>query len=189
MDARQRRDVQGRSFRTGQVPSDQPRTAPQAARDVEIAINRESTALRLADQGGFFVGIGRKKMPYGSIPQGQMFVQYMIPAEQRYPYPIVMVHGGGAQGTHMMGLGRRPGWVHYFVQAGYAVYWLDRPSYGRSPYHPDALGASHLPNVPPIRAADPGDQRLQDRAMAGPWRDGRSLHQPVHGLRIGQHIG
>jgi pimeloyl-ACP methyl ester carboxylesterase len=51
-----------------------------------------------------------------------------------------------------MGLGRRPGWVHYFVQAGYAVYWLDRPSYGRSPYHPDALGPSHLNNVPPFEA-------------------------------------
>jgi pimeloyl-ACP methyl ester carboxylesterase len=133
----------------GPVLSDRPRTAPQAARDVEIARNTESMALRLADQGGFFVGIRRKEMPYGTIPQGQMFVQYMIPAEQRYPYPIVMVHGGGGQGTHMMGLGRRPGWVHFFVQAGYAVYWLDRPSYGRSPYHPDALGPSHLPNVPP----------------------------------------
>ena len=91
-------------------------------------------------------------MPYGTIAQGQMFVQYMIPAEKRYPYPVVMVHGGGAQGTHMMGLGRRPGWVHYFVQAGYSVYWVDRPSYGRSPYHPDALGPSHLPNVPPLEA-------------------------------------
>jgi pimeloyl-ACP methyl ester carboxylesterase len=50
----------------------------------------------------------------------------------------------------MMGIGRRPGWVHYFVQAGYSVYWVDRPSYGRSPYHPDALGPSHLPNVPPF---------------------------------------
>ena len=119
-------------------------------RGIDPNRNRESTALRLADQGGFFVGIRRKVMPYGTIPQGQMFVQYMIPAEQRYPYPIVMVHGGGAQGTHMMGLGRRPGWVHYFVQAGYSVYWLDRPSYGRSNYHPDALGPSHLPNVPPF---------------------------------------
>ena len=117
--------------------------------DTTSSRNVENTGLRLADQGGFFVGVGRKKMPYGTIPQGQMFVQYMIPAEQRYPYPIVMVHGGGAQGTHMMGLGRRPGWVHFFVQAGYAVYWLDRPSYGRSPYHPDALSPSHLPNVPP----------------------------------------
>ena len=110
--------------------------------------NRESTALRLADQGGLWVGVERKQMPYGTIAQGQMFVQYMIPAERRHPYPVIMTHGGGGQGTHMMGIGGRPGWVHYFVQAGYAVYWIDRPSYGRSPYHPDALGPSHLPNVP-----------------------------------------
>jgi pimeloyl-ACP methyl ester carboxylesterase len=111
--------------------------------------NRESTALKLADQGCFWVGVQRKQMTYGTIAMGQMYVQYMIPAEKRYPYPVIMVHGGGGQGCHMMGIGGRPGWVHYFVQAGYSVYWLDRPSYGRSPYHPDALGPSHLPNVPP----------------------------------------
>jgi len=122
------------------------------ARGVNPSINRESTALKLADQGGFWVGVRRKTMPYGTIPQGQMFVQYMIPAERRHPYPVVLIHGGGAQGTHMMGLGGRPGWVHYFVQAGYAVYWVDRPSFGRSPYHPDALGPSHLNNVPPYEA-------------------------------------
>jgi pimeloyl-ACP methyl ester carboxylesterase len=122
------------------------------ARGIDIGVNRESTGLKLADQGCFWVGVRKKAMPYGTIPQGQMFVQYMIPAERRHPYPVVLVHGGGAQGTHMMGLGRRPGWVHYFVQAGYAVYWLDRPSYGRSPYHPDALGPSHLNNVPPYEA-------------------------------------
>ncbi len=119
-------------------------------RGLDPNVNRESTALRLADQGGFWVGVRKKAMPYGTIAQGQMFVQYMIPAERRHPYPVILVHGGGGQGTHMMGLGRRPGWVHYFVQAGYAVYWLDRPSYGRSPYHPDALGPSHLNNVPPF---------------------------------------
>ncbi len=112
--------------------------------------NAESTALKLADQGCFWVGVQRKKMQYGTIPLGQMYVQYMIPAERKHPYPVVMTHGGGGQGLHMMGIGRRPGFVHYFVQAGYAVYWLDRPSYGRSPYHPDALGPSHLPNVPPF---------------------------------------
>src|SRR5579862_1801569 len=111
--------------------------------------NRESTALKVADQGCFWVGVQPKKMPYGTIAQGQMYVQYMIPAEKRHPYPVVLMHGGGGQGTHMMGIGGRPGWVHYFVQEGYSVYWLDRPSYGRSPYHPDALGPSHLPNVPP----------------------------------------
>ena len=111
--------------------------------------NHDNTALRLADQGCFWIGVQRKKMSYGTIAMGQQYVQYMIPAEKRYPYPVIMVHGGGGQGTHMMGIGGRPGWVHYFVQAGYSVYWLDRPSYGRSPYHPDALGPSHLPNVPP----------------------------------------
>jgi len=110
--------------------------------------NKESTGMRLADQGCFWVGVQPKQMPYGTIAQGQMYVQYMIPAEKRHPYPVVMTHGGGGQGTHMMGIGGRPGWAHYFVQAGYSVYWLDRPSYGRSPYHPDALGPSHLPNVP-----------------------------------------
>jgi pimeloyl-ACP methyl ester carboxylesterase len=122
---------------------------PAPAPAVEAKPNRESTALKLADQGCFWIGVQRKTMPYGTIAQGQMYVQYMIPAEKRYQYPVVMVHGGGGQGTHMMGIGGRPGWVHYFVQAGYSVYWLDRPSYGRSPYHPDALGPSHLPNVPP----------------------------------------
>ncbi len=112
--------------------------------------NRESTGMKLADQGGFWVGVKHKQMPYGTIAQGQMFVQYMIPAEKRHALPVVMVHGGGGQGTHMMGIGGRPGWVHYFVQEGYSVYWLDRPSYGRSPYHPDALGPSHLPNVPAL---------------------------------------
>jgi pimeloyl-ACP methyl ester carboxylesterase len=127
-------------------------TGATPSRGLDPGVNRESTALKLSDQGGFWVGVRKKAMPYGTIPQGQMFVQYMIPAERRHPYPVVLVHGGGAQGTHMMGLGRRPGWVHYFVQAGYAVYWVDRPSYGRSPYHPDALGPSHLNNVPPFEA-------------------------------------
>jgi pimeloyl-ACP methyl ester carboxylesterase len=119
---------------------------------VQPYVSRESMSVKLADQGCFWVGVRKKTMAYGTIPQGQMFVQYMIPAERRHPYPVVLVHGGGAQGTHMMGLGGRPGWVHYFVQAGYAVYWLDRPSFGRSPYHPDALGPSHLNNVPPYEA-------------------------------------
>ncbi len=125
-------------------------TFTQPAPAVITERNTESTGFKLADQGGFWIGTQRKTMPYGTIPMGQMWVQYMIPAEKKHPYPVVMVHGGGGQGTHMMGIGGRPGFVHYFVQNGYSVYWLDRPSYGRSPYHPDALGPSHLPNVPAL---------------------------------------
>jgi pimeloyl-ACP methyl ester carboxylesterase len=137
--------------------------------------NTESTALKLADQGCFWVGIQRKQMSYGAIALGQMYVQYMIPAERRHPYPVVMVHGGGGQGTHMMGIGGRPGWVHYFVQAGYSVYWLDRPSYGRSPYHPDALGPSHLPNVPPYEGL------IQSTAVfnTGQWPGAGGMNDPL----------
>jgi pimeloyl-ACP methyl ester carboxylesterase len=109
------------------------------------------TALKLADTGYFWTGVEHKKMPYGTICTGQMFVQYLIPQQVTKPFPIVLVHGGGAQMLHYVGQGAFPtpqghigqaeaGWAHYFAQAGYKVYLVDRPGHGRAPYHPDALG-------------------------------------------------
>ena len=100
----------------------------------------DSLALKLADTGIFWTGTERKTMPYGTIHVGQMFVQYFEPAQVRHPLPVVLVHGGGGQSVHYMGLGGASGWAHHFVQAGYKVYLVDRPGHGRSPYHPDALG-------------------------------------------------
>jgi len=101
----------------------------------------DSLALKLADTGIFWIGTGdKKKMPYGTIHVGQMFVQYLEPAEVRHPVPVLLVHGGGGQMVHYMGLGGASGWAHHFVQAGYKVYLVDRPGHGRSPFHPDALG-------------------------------------------------
>ena len=103
--------------------------------------SRESTAMTVADQGFFWIGTEHKQMPYGTIVSGQMYVQYLIPSQVRRQYPVVLVHGGTGQMLHYMGPGdRRPGWAHYYVQAGYRVYLIDRPGLGRSPYHPDALG-------------------------------------------------
>lgn len=54
---------------------------------------------------------------------------------------------------HYMGLGAgvagdaQAGWAHYYAQAGYRVYLVDRPGHGRAPYHPDALGPIG-PSVP-----------------------------------------
>ena len=103
------------------IVQDAPATNP------DLKPNHDNTTAKLADQGCFWIGVQRKKMSYGTIAMGQQYVQYMIPAEKRYPYPVIMVHGGGGQGCHMMGIGGRPGWVHYFVQAGYSVY-LARPA-------------------------------------------------------------
>ena len=101
----------------------------------------DSVALKLADTGIFWVGTGNtKKVAYGTIHTAPMFVQYLEPAQRRFPLPVVLVHGGGGQMVHYMGLGGLSGWAHHFVQAGYAVYMVDRPGHGRSVYHPDALG-------------------------------------------------
>jgi pimeloyl-ACP methyl ester carboxylesterase len=98
------------------------------------------TALKLADLGHFWVGTERKKMPYGTIATGQMYVQYLIPQQVKHPFPIVLVHGGGGSMLHYMGLNGMAGWAHYYAQEGYRVYMIDRPGHGRVPYHPDALG-------------------------------------------------
>jgi pimeloyl-ACP methyl ester carboxylesterase len=100
----------------------------------------ESTAMRLANMGYFWIGAEPKKMDYGTIVAGQMYVQYLIPADVRHPYPVVLVHGGGGQGTDYMGIDGNASWAHYYVQAGYQTYVVDRPGHGRSPFHPDALG-------------------------------------------------
>jgi pimeloyl-ACP methyl ester carboxylesterase len=123
---------------------------------------KDSTAMKLADFGHFWVGTEHKKMPYGTILTGQMFVQYLIPSQVRHSLPIVLVHGGGGSMLHYMGVGEQSGWAHYYAQEGYRVYLVDRPGHGRAPYHPDALGPIG-PNV--TYAAIAGDTR---RAAVGP---------------------
>jgi pimeloyl-ACP methyl ester carboxylesterase len=112
----------------------------RAQSKVKSASKRDSTALKLADFGYFWVGTEHKKTSYGTIIAGQMYVQYLIPAEVRHPYPVVLVHGGGGSMLHYMGVGEQAGWAHYYAQEGYRVYLVDRPGHGRAPYHPDALG-------------------------------------------------
>jgi pimeloyl-ACP methyl ester carboxylesterase len=62
-----------------------------------------------------------------------MFVQYLLPADRRHDYPIVMIHGGGGQGTDWLETpDGRDGWADYFVADGWDVYVVDRPGHGRS---------------------------------------------------------
>lgn len=102
--------------------------------------------LAIAEQGYFWVGVSRSRQQHGTVVAAAMHVQYQIPAQIRHPYPVVMVHGGGGQGTDWLGTpDGRPGWATRFVEHGYPVYIVDRPGFGRSPYHPDVVG----PPAPP----------------------------------------
>lgn len=101
----------------------------------------DASAVKLADFGNFWVGAKAKTTSYGLIADAATFVQYLIPAVVQHATPVVLVHGGSAQMLHYMGSGSGlGGWAHYWVQAGYPVYLVDRPGHGRSVYHPDALG-------------------------------------------------
>ena len=120
-------------------------TAKAKAAGVTIAAPRvnktDSAALKLPDQGYFWVGLELKKVDYGTILNGPMFVQYLIPQQVKHPHNVVLVHGGGGQGTHYFGRGDgEAGWAHYFVQAGYKTYIVDRPGNGRPPWFQDSLG-------------------------------------------------
>lgn len=91
--------------------------------------------------GFFWVGGERVAIDGGTALRGQMFVQWEAPEEVTKPFPVVLIHGGGGQGTDWLGTpDGRPGWATFLVQEGYAVYVVDRPGHGRSPYHPDVLG-------------------------------------------------
>ena len=66
--------------------------------------------LVLAEQGSFYVGgaiqfrdpnsttPGDARFVPGDIAVDQMYVEYQVPHEQKYRYPIIMMHGGGHTG-------------------------------------------------------------------------------------------
>lgn len=107
----------------------------------DAILARAPDPVPLAAEGLFWVGGERVKTDGGTKLSGQMFVQYMIPEDQRCPWPLVLVHGGGGQGTdYLATTDGRPGWAQAFLRRGYAVYVVDRPGHGRAPYDPELLG-------------------------------------------------
>jgi pimeloyl-ACP methyl ester carboxylesterase len=98
----------------------------------------EAGRLVLRDLGAKFVGFETEPADNGSLNvRNAMFVQYMLPAERRHAYPIVLIHGGGGQGTDWLETpDGRDGWADYFVADGWDVYVVDRPGHGRSQSNP-----------------------------------------------------
>jgi pimeloyl-ACP methyl ester carboxylesterase len=94
----------------------------------------EAGQLVLRDVGARFIGYTTEKQDNGSLNVvNPMFVQYMLPADPQHRYPLVLIHGGGGQGTDWLETpDGRDGWVDYFVADGWDVYVVDRPGHGRS---------------------------------------------------------
>ncbi|MFC4003227.1 alpha/beta fold hydrolase [Prauserella oleivorans] len=104
--------------------------APHVAGGHEITVRR----------GQFWVPGERVSTEHGTVQRAPLFVQWEAPPGPAHPVPLVLVHGGGGQGTDWTGTpDGRPGWATRFVEAGFAVYVVDRCGHGRSPYHPDVV--------------------------------------------------
>lgn len=92
-------------------------------------------------RGNFWVTGTRVTQNGKSFQKGPMYVAWESPEHITQPYPVVLVHGGTLQGTEWLDTpDGRPGWAQRFVEAGFAVFRVDRPGHGRSPYHPDIMG-------------------------------------------------
>ena len=97
--------------------------------------------LRTSRRGEFWIPGERVREGGHTYQRGPMFVAWEAPERVTQPYPVVLVHGGALQGTEWMDTpDGRPGWAQRLVEAGYAVFVVDRPAHGRSPYNPDVLG-------------------------------------------------
>lgn len=94
----------------------------------------EAGIISLRNQGHFIVGIETTPAANGGVTvSNQMYVGYQLVAEPKHPYPLILVHGGGAQASDWFSTpDGRDGFRDYFLAAGFDVYWVDRPGYGRS---------------------------------------------------------
>ncbi len=133
-------------------------------------------------QGYFFVGGSYVNTPQGPLMARQMYVEYRFPAKVTQRYPIVMIHGAAQTGSNFTGTpDGRKGWAEYFVEKGYAVYVVDQPTRGRSPWH-ESVG-------PVIRfPADQVEQRFTAAANFNLWPQAKLHTQwpgegPLKGLR------
>ena len=120
-------------------------TAPLA----QNAKPKKPEPLVLAEQGSFFVGgsiqfrdpnssnkADERWVP-GDIAVNHMFVEYQIPKDQKYRYPVIMVHGGGHTGkTYETTPDGREGWFTTFARRGFSPYVVDAPNRGRTGYDP-----------------------------------------------------
>jgi hypothetical protein len=93
-------------------------------------------------RGVLWVGDETVSLTQGTVPRGQMFVQWEAPATVKKPYPIVQTHGGGGRATDWPGRGMPSGWATFLPRRirGY----VDRPDTA-APFHPDVLGPMGSP--------------------------------------------
>ncbi|BFG81614.1 hypothetical protein PTKU46_96480 [Paraburkholderia terrae] len=106
----------------------------------------KATPARTVRRGHFWVSRERVTIGERTYQTPPMYVEWEAPEMVTRKWPVVLMHGGGFQGTEWFDTpDGRPGWAQRLVEAGYAVLVVDRPGHGRSPYHVDTVGPMGAP--------------------------------------------
>ena len=147
----------------------------------------ETTAVKLADQGYFWVGTEQKKVDYGNLVAGQMFVQWAIPQQMKQKIPIVLVHGGGGQGGQLHGHRQRRRGLGALLFASGVQGVHSRSSGARAVALSSGCarahrGASQLRHCHArFYPGDQGESQQQASALGGNRRRGRSAARSIPG--------
>ncbi len=93
----------------------------------------------------------------GDFCFGQMYAQYVLLAEPKARYPMLLWHGGGLNGSNWEDTpDGRPGWQWFFLNQGHSVYVSDAAERGRATW----------PRFPDIM---PGYPEFRDKGRAWTW--------------------
>jgi pimeloyl-ACP methyl ester carboxylesterase len=78
-------------------------------------------------------GVPAKVDPNGKYQVEQMYVQYLLPQHKKGKLPLLLWHGGGlTAATYETKPDGQPGWLNYFIRAGWDTYISDAMERGRS---------------------------------------------------------
>ncbi len=148
------------------------------------SIKSENKPLILKSFGSFYEGGENVEQssdelgsfgPGGHISINQMYVHYMIPAENKVPF--VLIHGMALTGkcweTTPDG---RMGWDEYFVRQGHGVYVIDQVGRGRSGFNQANInkvrtGAAQNSTLPIL-------MRFSDEVVWRNFRIGSDINKP-----------
>lgn len=113
----------------------------------------------------------------GPAQRAPLYVEWEVKDPETTRPPLVLVHGGGGQGTDWLTtVDGRPGWAHHLVEAGYPVYVIDRAGHGRSPYHPEVVGPMGPPfTYPAAQGLFVAPNRAEEQTA---WTWGREPGNP-----------
>jgi len=137
-----------------------PAQGPAGTNSTPSGLKAVRPPLVLEEQGSFYVGgriqfsqanYGAPSPPFGpgDISVDHVYVQYQIPVQQRYRYPVIMVHGGGHTGkTYETTPDGREGWFTSFARRGFSPFVIDDPNRGRACCEPTQIHLVRLGLAP-----------------------------------------